>query len=115
MTVLCNGVEWNITETNCSGQQSQLSSILLQTQYRVSTWCVLVSIETKFFFAHFVAATCPVLNLTHANWSANGNNFGDSVTFTCGEGYQYKTSKAGVIKCQANAEWSGDAKGCRRM
>ena len=111
MTVLCNGVEWNITETSCSGQQSQLSSILLQIQYRL---CWYQSNQND-FFAHFVAVTCPVLNLTHAVWSDNGNHFGDSVTFTCDEGYQYKTKKAGVIKCQANAEWSGDAKGCRRM
>lgn len=72
-------------------------------------------INPLIIYVYLPEVTCPVLNLTHATWSDERHNFGDAVTFTCDEGYQYNNKTTGILKCQGNSQWNGDTTGCRRM
>jgi len=109
MSVVCDGVTWNITETAC------ISKKVFFISYGTHQLCLPAIYLTHINNTYFTEIQCPDLNLTHASLVQQGHNFGDVIKFTCDEGYHYDDSITGVLECQSNSEWSGNTKGCLRM
>ncbi|XP_065189463.1 sushi, von Willebrand factor type A, EGF and pentraxin domain-containing protein 1-like [Sycon ciliatum] len=45
----------------------------------------------------------------------DGNRFGDTVRFSCDEGYELGTNQSGVLTCQASEQWNGSFPACQQI